>query len=356
MFCLQCGRENEYLFKGLCRSCFIGKSSLITLPPELEVEFCAHCKSTHIGNKWQDLDLSEDEIIAKTISDKCIPDLEAEDVNLTLEIINQKGSVQEMLVLARGLVLDQPLERKCTLRVNINRTVCPECSKLVSGYYEAVVQLRADKRPLKPEEIQKADKIISHKLEKLLRKNKMAYLTQKTEVKEGIDYYFGSYKAARKISSALKDQMGGLIGESPRLIGKDKSTGKDLFRIWISVRLPLFEKEDFLAYGDHLRQVVDLKGNKIILRDLDTMEIKSISWREYPNLERVAKREDVYTTTVTSKTPTSIQVLHPETYQPFDLDTRPDLSIVKIGDQVKVVEIRKKLYLLYSQVKKIGNN
>jgi 60S ribosomal export protein NMD3 len=349
MFCLQCGRENEHLFKGLCRSCFIAKSPLITLPPELEVEFCAHCTSAHIGNKWRELNLSEEDIIAKTISEKCIPDLEAEDVNLTLEIINQKDSVQELLVLAKGKILDQPLERKCSLRVNINRTVCPECSKFNSGYYEAVLQLRADGRPLKPEEIQNADNIINRRLEKIFRKNKMAYISQRVEVKEGIDYYIGSYKASRKISSALKDQMGGMIGESPRLMGRDKSTGKDLFRIWISLRLPLFEKEDFLAYGDHLRQVVDLKGNKIILRDLNTMEIKSVSWREYPNLERVAKREDIYTTTITSKTPTSIQVLHPENYQPCDLDIRPDLSILNIGDQVKVVEIRKKLYLLHSQ-------
>jgi nonsense-mediated mRNA decay protein 3 len=353
MFCPQCGRENEELFKGLCRSCFLTQSHLITLPPELEVELCAHCTSTHFGGKWQELNLSEDDIIAKTVYEECILDMYAEDVTLTLEIINQKGSVQELMVMAKGKVLGQSLERERRISVNIKRTVCPECSKFISGYYEAVIQLRADQRPLKPDEIQKADDIISRRLEKLVRKNRMAYLTQKAELKEGVDYYLGSYKAARKISSGLKDQMGGIIKESPRIIGRDKSRGKDLFRIWISLRLPIFEKEDFLAYGDHLGQIVDLKGNKIILRDLDTMEITSQSWKEYSNLERVAKREDIHTTTITSKTPTSIQVLHPEKYQPHDLDIRPELSFVNIGDQVKVVEIRKKLYILPSNEKKM---
>jgi nonsense-mediated mRNA decay protein 3 len=354
MFCPQCGRENQELFKGLCRFCFIAQSPLITLPSELEVEFCSNCTSTHVGNKWQELHLSEDDIIAKTVYGGCNQDIDAEDVTLTLEIINQKGSVQELMVMAKGKVLGQPLERECRIRVNIKRTVCPECSKFVSGYYEAVIQLRADQRPLKADEIQKADYIISQRLDKLVRKNRMAYLTQRAELKEGVDYYLGSYKAARKISSVLKDQMGGMIRESPRLMGRDKSTGKDLYRIWISLRLPIFEKEDFLAYGDHLGQIVDLKGNKIILRDLKTMKITSQSWREYTNLEKVANREDIHTTTVTSKTPTCIQVLHPENYQPRDLDIGPELSIVNIGDQVKVVEIRKKLYMLPSQEKKMG--
>jgi nonsense-mediated mRNA decay protein 3 len=346
MFCPQCGRENEELFKGLCRLCFIAQSPLITLPSELEVTFCTHCTSTHFGGKWQELNLSEHDIIAKNIYEGCILDIDAEDVTLTLEIINQKGSVQELMVMAKGKVLDQSMERECRIRVNINRTVCPECSKFLSGYYEAVIQLRADQRPLKPDEIQKADEIISRRLKKLVKKNRMAYLTQRTELKEGVDYYLGSYKAAKKISSGLKDQMGGIIRESPRLMGRDKSTGKDLFRIWISLRLPIFEKEDFLAYGNHLGQIVDLKGNKIILRDLDTIEIKSQSWKEYPNLEIVAKRQDIHTTTVTSKSPTNIQVLHPENYQPRDLGIRPELSFLNIGDQVKVVEIRNKLYML----------
>jgi 60S ribosomal export protein NMD3 len=353
MFCPHCGRENEELFKGLCRSCFIAQSPLITLPSELEIVVCSNCASTHVGNKWQELNLSEDDIIAKTVYEGCIQDIDVEDVTLTLKIINQKGSFQECMVLAKGKVLGQPLERECRIRVNIKRTVCPACSKFVSGYYEAVIQLRADQRSLKPDEIQKADNIISQRLDKLVKKNRMAYLTQRTELKEGVDYYLGSYKAARKISNVLKDQLGGTIKESPRLMGRDKSTGKDLFRIWISLRLPIFEMEDFLAYGDHLGQIVDLKGNKIILRDLETMKITSQSWKKYPNLEKVAKREDIHITTVTSKTPTSIQVLHPENFQPNDLDIRPEMSVVNIGDQVKVVEIRKKLYMLPSQEKKI---
>jgi nonsense-mediated mRNA decay protein 3 len=349
MFCLQCGKEDEELFKGLCRSCFTARNPLVTLPPEEKFEFCAHCNSIRKADKWHETNLSQEEIIERTINEHSTPDEAAENVNLSMEILNQKGSNLEMQVLARGRVLGEPVERECTLKVKINRTTCPECSKYASGYYEAVLQLRADARQLQAQEIQKADEIIARRLEKLSRKNRMAYLSQRLELKEGVDYYLGSYKAARKISSVLKDQMGGISKESPRLMGRDKSTGRDLYRIWISLRLPHFQKGDFIEYKTQISRLIGFNGHKIILMDLETRKTISLSWREYPHLEKIASIEEVKNTTITSKTPTSIQLLHPESYQPVELDIRPDMEGISIGDQVEVVEIRGKLYILLPQ-------
>lgn len=346
MFCIKCGKENEELFKGLCHSCFAAGNKLITIPSELEVESCAHCSSIYVGDKWIETELREEEFIAQTIAQESVPDEDAEDVTLEIDLINQKGSILEMLVTANGNVLGIPIEREFKINVKLNRNACPECSKHASGYYEAVLQLRADERSLETEEIQKADKIIKNLLEKLSRTNRMAYLSQRVGIKEGIDYYFGSYKAARKISNVLKEQMGGMMGESPRLMGRDKSAGKDLYRIWISLRLPLFKKGDFLAHKDHVGQIIDVNGRKIVIMDLETLENISISWREYSNLEKVAGKEDIKITTVTSKTPTEIQLLHPETYQPMDLDMMSELASINIGDEVEVIEIRGKLYII----------
>lgn len=346
MFCIECGKEDEKLHKGLCSSCFASGNKLITIPPEVEVELCAHCSSLHVGDKWLDTEQSEEEIISDTIASESIPEKDAEDIILEIDLINQKGSVFELMVNASGKVRGMPVKREYQTKVKLNRNACPDCSKYASGYYEAVLQLRADKRLLESDEIQSADEIIKRLLEKLSRTNRMAYLSQRLELKEGVDYYFGSYKAARKISSVLKDEMGGVIGESPRLMGRDKSAGKDLYRIWISLRLPFFQKGDFIIYNSHVGQVVDLSGRKIIIRDLATLEKISVSWREYSNLELVTRRENVKNTTVTSKSPTEIQLLHPETYQPVDLEIMPQLSDLNIGDQVEVVEIKGKLYII----------
>ena len=93
-------------------------------------------------------------------------------------------------------------------------------------------------------------------------------------------------------------------------------------------------------------QVIDVNGRKIVIMDLETLENLSISWREYDNLEKVAGREDVKITTVTSKTPTEIQLLHPETYQPVDLNMMSQLTSINIGEEVEVIEISGKLYII----------
>jgi nonsense-mediated mRNA decay protein 3 len=350
MFCIECGKENVKLYEGRCSSCFASGNTLITIPSDMTVEFCAHCSSIHAGDKWLERKQSEEDIIAEKIVQESVPDENAEDIVLEIDPINQKGSILEMLVKASGKVLEVPVKREFTLKVKLNRSVCPECSKHASGYYEAVLQLRGDKRPLSSVEIKIADEIIEKNLEKLFHKNRMAYLTQKVEIKGGFDYYFGSYKAARKISNALKDQMGGLIGESPRLMGRDKSAGKDLYRIWISFRLPFFHKGDFITHDKHIGLVIDINGKRILIHDLETMDKISLSWREYSNLQLAAHGKEIKTTTVTSKTPTKIQLLHPETYQPIDLDLLPEFSDINIGDQVKVVEILEKIYILPSNL------
>ncbi|MBI4814061.1 MAG: NMD protein affecting ribosome stability and mRNA decay, partial [Methanobacterium sp.] len=268
------------------------------------------------------------------------------DVVLEIDLINQRGSILEMIVTASGKVLGILVQREFKVNVKLNRNACPECSKYASGYYEAVLQLRADTRPLEAEEIQTADDIIKRLLDKLSKKNRMAYLSQRVGIKEGVDYYFGSYKAARKISNVLKEQMGGMLGESPRLMGRDKSAGKDLYRIWISLRLPIFQKGDFIIHEDHVGQIIDINGRKIVIQDLETAEHISISWREYSNLEKVAGKEDVKITTVTAKTPTEIQILHPETYQPLDLDMLSELTSINIGEEVEVIEIRENIYII----------
>lgn len=346
MFCIECGKEDKELFKGRCHSCFAASNKLITIPSELEVESCAHCSSIHVGDKWMETKLSEEDFIAQTIAQESVPDEDAEDVALEIDLINQKGSILEMMITASGKVLGIPVRKEFKVNVKINRNACPECSKYASGYYEAVLQLRADTRPLEAEEIQAADDIIKRLLDKLSKKNRMAYLSQRIVIKEGVDYYFGSYKSARKISNVLKEQMGGMLGESPRLMGRDKSAGKDLYRIWISLRLPIFQKGDFITHEDHVGQIIDINGRKIVIMDLETLENISISWREYSNLEKVAGKEDVKITTVTSKTPTEIQLLNPETYQPIDMDLLSELADIDIGEEVEVIEIKGKIYII----------
>jgi nonsense-mediated mRNA decay protein 3 len=346
MFCPRCGSEDEELYEGICTSCFVKQAKIISIPQDLEVTICAHCSSLLKGLKWEDSELSEEELVRLTIMENYETPSYVQDLELAIEIITIRGSIYECIIHAEGNVMGTRIIEEHHTNVKVKKGACPDCSKYASGYFESVIQIRADKRFPSPKEIQTIDQIIRTKISSLSIKNRMAYVSDVSMIKEGVDYYIGSYKAARKIATAVKDVMGGVIQESPRLVGRDKSRGKDLYRIWISIRLPDFQKDDFIEYESRKGKVKGFDGKKILLNSLESQDVWSVMWKEYNKIKVVARSSDIKTTNVTSKTPKTIQILHPDTYQPVDININNEISDLEIGDEVKVVEIQGILYIL----------
>ncbi len=346
MFCTRCGKTGEELLDTLCRSCFLEELILAEIPEELEITVCTHCQSRLVSGKWYEMELSDEEIIINTLNNHIKFSSYAQNVEIRVETLLERGSIIECIVHVKGTVLDEIVEQDYKLNVKINRTVCPECSKFASGYYEAVIQIRADKRNPDEEEIMTVDSIIAEIIDKISRKNKMAYISERIVLKEGVDYYVGSYKVAKRLSNSIKDNMGGIIKESPRLMGRDKSGGKDIYRIWISVRIPFFKVRDFIKYESVVGQIISIGGKKIMFRDLISGNQISILWRNYDKITPAAKKEDVIETTVTAKTPNSIQILHPVTYEPVDIEINDEIADLEIGSRVPVIQINSSLYIL----------
>ncbi|MCE5214425.1 MAG: NMD protein affecting ribosome stability and mRNA decay, partial [Methanobacterium sp.] len=254
-FCTKCGKTDEKLYQNLCSSCFIEKTSLIHIPDNIELTICTHCGSIHKKTKWMDSNLSLEDQLAEIILEHVEVDESVSQEKLSLELINERGSTFTFLVTVRGKVLGEEVVQEFPAYIKVKRSVCPDCSKYASGYYEAVIQLRANERYPSQDEIENVDSILKNRLEHLSRDNRMAYISQRALIKEGVDYYVGSYKAARKLTDALKNVLGGVVKESPRLMGHDKNTGKDLYRIWISLRIPHFIKGDFVSFDDIIGEI-----------------------------------------------------------------------------------------------------
>jgi nonsense-mediated mRNA decay protein 3 len=346
MFCPRCGNEDQELYEGICISCFVKEAKILTIPQDLEVTICAHCSSLLKGIKWEDSELSEEELVTLTVMENYETPSYVQDLEVSVEISTIRGSIYECIIRAEGNVMGTTITEEHRTNVKVKKGACPDCSKYASGYFESVIQIRADKRFPSTIELQTIDDIIRAKIGSLSVKNRMAYVSDVSVIKEGVDYYVGSYKAARKLTTAVKDVMGGVVQESPRLVGRDKSRGKDLYRIWISIRLPEFQKDDFIEYENRKGQVKGFDGKKILLNDLESHDVWSVLWREYSNIKVVARSLDIKTTSVTSKTPKTIQILHPDTYQPVDINLNVETSHLEIGDEVKVVEIEDVLYIL----------
>lgn len=346
MFCPKCGETDQEIIEGICKSCFLKEIVLAEIPDEIEITLCAHCESKLVSGKWYELELSDEEIILNTLNKHIVLNENAKNVEIDVETILARGSNIECIVHVKADVLGEIVPQDAKINVKIIRTVCPECSKFVSGYYEAVIQLRADNRVPDEEEIAVADAIIADNIDKISKKNKMAYISERAVLKEGIDYYVGSYKVAKRLTSSLKDHFGGVIKESPRLMGRDKSTGKDLHRIWISLRIPYFRVNDFIKYENSVGQIIGIDGKKMLFKDLVSLNKISVQWRDYDKIETAAKKEDIKETTVTAKTPDSVQVLHPDSYEPIDIKINEETAKAEIGSQIPVITINNDVYIL----------
>jgi nonsense-mediated mRNA decay protein 3 len=346
MFCPRCGSEDEELYEGICRSCFVKEASIVSIPQDLDVTICTHCNSLLKGIRWEESELSEEEHVTMVVMENYKTYPYVQDLELSVEILTVRGSNYECIIRAEGTILGTKVVEEHIINVKIKKSACSDCSKYASGYFESVIQIRADKRFPTSEELQTIDHIIRAKISTLSVKNRMAYVSDISIIKEGVDYYIGSYKAAKKIASAVKDVMGGLIKESPRLVGRDKSRGKDLYRIWISIRLPNFQKGDFIEYENRKGQVKGFDGRKILLNDIKSHGIWSILWKDYKKIKVIARRSDIKITSINSKTPKTIQILHPDSYQPIDIDINKETPDLKIGNEIKVLEIEGKLYIL----------
>ncbi len=346
MFCPECGSTDKEMVGNICIDCFLKEFQMIEVPKRIEVEICSHCHSKLEEGKWSEEFIPEEEIIFRALERNIKVADEVEDENISLEIDQIKGTLATCFIEAKGLVHGVEIEENHDTEVKIKKTVCPSCSKMQSGYYETVVQFRADNREIKPEEYAKADEVVERTLIKLAKSDKLAYCPQIAKLKEGCDYYIGSFKSGNKVAEALKEEFGGIIKESPRLISEDKSTGKGLYRVWISVRIPEFEVNDFIKFDEKILQVNSIGKNSLVGVDISTNKKHNIPMKQMDDIELLKKSDEIETTTIISKSPSIIQILDPSDYSAVDLEMKEEFSNYNIGDEIKLIKINDYIYLL----------
>ncbi|MBQ2666653.1 NMD3-related protein [Methanobrevibacter sp.] len=346
MFCPECGSTDKKMVGDICIDCFLKEFQLITLPERIEIQICSHCNSKLEEGKWSEENIPEEEIIYRALERNIEIADEVENEIINLEIEQIKGTIADCYVEATGEVRGTRIEETHDCEVKILKTVCPTCSKIQSGYYETVIQFRADSREIKNEEYAKADEIVERTLIKQSSNDKLAYCPQIAKLKEGYDYYIGSFKTGKKVAENLKEEFGGIIKESPRLISEDKSTGKGLYRIWISLRIPEFEIDDFIRYEGKIIKVTSIGKNSVVGVEISADKKHNIPMKNMENIELVKKSSEIETTTIISKSPQFLQILDPIDYSAVDLDMDERYEDLNVGDEIKLIRIENNIYLL----------
>ncbi len=240
-FCVLCGKATDELIENICVECFKRETTILSLPALSHGEVCGYCGARRSHGAWIEPGAEQDEAVLKAALESLDEAMTVgiEDAEVSVELRGVKKSSDKVFLVShevtvKGVVEGVALESKGTSTADVRLGMCDDCTRMKSGYFEAVLQIRGEDGLDKNQR-----KIVGGIVEDFFRvdRGKRAFVAKVEELREGVDYYVGSVKAARKLARVIQQKFGGSVSESPKLVGK--KDGKDLLRVSIAVRLPL---------------------------------------------------------------------------------------------------------------------
>ncbi|MCD6524490.1 MAG: Nonsense-mediated mRNA decay NMD3 like protein [Thermococcus sp.] len=378
-FCYRCGISEEEggpLIEGLCQVCYRKENPVLLIGDEINTELCQNCGSYKKRGVWVDPRSYElDELIFEVAENALLEELEDSfsDKIREYEVVSPE-ELEEIddLPVGRAVVSFEPLdfhieyfpaiityevrvkakthelqrelhdERK-RVTVYVRQTVCPRCQKFLGGYFEAILQVRAEGRSLTEDERKAIGKLVEEKVDEIMQKDRMGFIQDTIEKEEGLDFYMGSTSSARKLAQAIKERFGGTISEAYELVGLDRQTSREVYRTSVSVRIPKFRKGDIVTdRRGNVYEVERVDGKGLTLKNLENWESEHLDWK-------TAKREKVDTVEheeseamVTSLSPSEVQLMDMNSYETYEL-SRPPFDVEE-GEIYKMVEVKGRKY------------
>ncbi|NJE09754.1 60S ribosomal export protein NMD3 [Thermococcus sp. MAR1] len=380
-FCYRCGiseSEGGPLIDGLCQVCYRKENPVLLIEGEINTELCQNCGSYKRRGVWVDphsYDLEElifevaDNALLETIGDSLderIREFEIvhfDELEETTELPIGRALVAfrpldwhieyfpaiityEVRVKARIHELQRELHDEAKkVTVYVRQTVCPRCSKFLGGYFEAILQVRAEDRPLTDEERKAIGKLVEEKVDEIMRRDRMGFIQDTIEKEEGLDFYMGSTSSARKLAQAIRERFGGTISEAYELVGVDRQTSREVYRTSVSVRIPKFQRGDIVAdrHGN-VYEVERVDGKGMSMRNLATLESEYRDWKTIKREGMEVVEGEMSEAMVTSITPTEVQLMDMETYETYELE-RPPMEL-REGEVYRMVEVKGRKYFL----------
>jgi len=255
-FCYKCGTpetEGGPLIGGMCQRCFASENPLLRAPEEITVEVCGRCGAYRVECRWwypenpttalleaaKRITISKLRVAQYALTRvRYVKVEEAELVDVKIEPkFTPAGPIVE--VLARGKIHESQTRSqiaRAEIKVCEKRVLCDTCSRISSGYYGAILQVRGEER-LPSDGISKIrDRLMSYFFEKCKRDHR-EFVSKVEFVRGGLDFYLSSVKLARQGAVVLKSELGAKIKETAKLVGWDRR-GRRRFRVSVLARIP----------------------------------------------------------------------------------------------------------------------
>ncbi|VVB84496.1 NMD3 family protein [uncultured archaeon] len=342
LFCPKCGNETGIFYDNVCEQCFIGNKKLIECPRVVYARICPGCGSFFKKGKWlQEGD--ENEAIVHCVKDNLKLNKEAQDIELELSPKQLDHSRYQVHMEAKAKISGAQINAAQDAQVRINWETCETCSRVSGGYFEGIVQIRADRRIPTADEIKKCLDIAGDVASRAQEKgDRLAFIAKTVELDEGVDLYVGLMKLGKQICRAIIDAFGGRFTESPKLVGQ--KNGEDLYRITFALRLPEFVRGDIINADGKVIEVQSC-GKHVSGIDIETGRRFMENFENLMDVKKLGRRDDAVQAVLVADEGRTIQVLDPETYDTVTLK-RPEFLSAEPGDEIKIIKTDKGLYVL----------
>lgn len=302
MFCPRCGKKSH----GICVNCFLEQNPIKLR--KIEIPLCSCGAYYHKGQWNTDLKVLRDIIKRNLILPS---EISLDNIKVIPEI--EKGDISARIHLS-GRYKGEEFSQEIETKIKTESVKCQRCSRLSGDYYEAVLQFRGTSDP-----------------KRLVDKE---FISGIKRVQGGIDINVTSSRYARQIGLRLR-RKGFFVKESAKLIGR--RDGKDIYRVYISIKSPRFEVGDFLEYRRKIVQVLEI-GKIVMCKDILNRKKLSLPLPVLKNAKIIARRSNVRKAIVSAIRPNEIQVLDIETGNTYEipgifenLKQGVDVRILKLG-------------------------
>ncbi|WP_456487695.1 60S ribosomal export protein NMD3 [Candidatus Alkanophaga liquidiphilum] len=341
-FCAGCGKRSEELYGGLCKECVLSifrvETDKIKLP-DIEVRVCRHCGGFFKeSGELADLQGIVRDAVGKKLK-AAAKGMHAELRGVDVEIEELRGWGASAAVKLDVNFKGMNLQERRPLRIKFVRRTCKRCSRISGGYFESIVQVRADGRTPSDDELFRVEAIAYSALGDGLKD----FISKVEKKREGIDFYVGSIEGGRKISKSIVKTLGGRISESKKLYGR--KDGREIYRVTFLVRLPKFLKGDVIELDGKVVLVERVGGRGVVGLDLETGSRVFLSAENVRRASLVSNRKQAEKAVLMSVSGDEIQILDPKSYETVTLKKPPFLK-KKAGDDVLVVRAKSGLKVL----------